>query len=406
MTREPDVTADALDADLRRRLALPGNPFALIAKPLAWRSVGYCLTSALVGLAALVAGVVGFAALGFVSRRIARVEGRRVTVLRLPRLDAPAPTGSTVAVWGATVLFGFVDTILGAAMLAGVAMLAWILIQAIGVTTVSAAPGLLAPRLLAVIVESLLLWGLVTFALYVAWGLASAQARAVHRLLASQANLSRRVAELTSSRTELVDTFETERRRIERDLHDGAQQHLVVATMRLGEARYWLDETKPDDTRACVLAAQQSIEDALAALRTTIRGLHPQVLTERGLVAAVRELAARHPIPTTFATRGEPRPLAASVENAAYHLVSEALTNVAKHARASSATVTLDYTDALVAAVTDDGAGGARCVGGHGLSGLTERMAAVGGALTITSPAGGPTQIVARFDPGGAPSES
>ena len=389
-----DVTDDAW----RQQLALPGNPFALVGKPLAWRGVGYCFTSILTGLAALVAGVAGLAVLGLVARRVARVEGARVGILRLPRLAGDqAPTGSAIAVLGATVLFGLVEAILGAVLLGSVALLAWVWAHALVATATNTDPDRIAPRVLTVLIETVLLWGLVTFALFIFWGLASAQARAVHRILASQDDLSQRVAELTSSRTELVDTFETERRRIERDLHDGAQQHLVVATMRLGEAVYWLDEAQSADARGCVVGAQQSIEDALAALRTTIRGLHPQVLTERGLVAAVRELAARQSVPTTFATRGEPRPLAASVENAAYHLVSEALTNVAKHAGASAATVTLDYADELVASIADDGAGGARNVAGHGLSGLAERVAAVGGSLAITSPPGGPTLVEARF---------
>ena len=409
---------------VERHFALPSNPFSLIGNSLAWRSIVYCFTSIFVGLAALAAGLIGFAALPLVARRVTGVEQRRVAILRLPRLGGIEPsTGAAIAVWGATMLFGLVSLIVGAVLVGSVTVLVWMLLPAI-TALANAGPDTFWPRIAFFLAILLALWAAVMCGLYVAWGLAVAQTRGVRRILAAQADLSQQVADLASSRNELVDTFESERRRIERDLHDGAQQHLVVATMRLGEAVYWLDETNPDDARGCVLTAQQSIEDALAALRTTIRGLHPQVLTERGLVAAVRELAARQPVPTTLETSGVARPLPPAVENAAYHVLSEALTNVAKHAGASSAVVRLDFRDGLTASVCDDGAGGARSVGGHGLSGLAERMAAVGGALTITSPEGGPTLVSAKFAldqtespdqsdrtdqterPGGAPSES
>jgi len=388
----------AVDDYVRRRLALRSNPLAIIAKALAWRSVLYCLTSIVTGVVALIAGIVGFVALPIVARRTARAERSRVRILGLPRLDEAntadaggrgmwtSGIGGNVAVWGSTVLFGLVDTIVGVPLFAVIVMLA---VGLVGDIT--------ARNVLLTIAWIAVMWGVITLSLHIAWALASSQARVVHRVLTSQSDLAKRVADLASSRSELVDVFETERRRIERDLHDGAQQHLVVSTMRLGEAVYWLDEGRAGDARAAVLTAQESIEDALAALRDTIRGLHPQVLAERGLVAAVREVAARQPLDVTFAVEGEPHTLPPAVEDAAYHIVTEALTNVAKHAQAASAAVTLAYGDSLVVTVADDGAGGAHAVPGHGLSGLTERMDAANGTLDVVSPEGGPTRIVATF---------
>jgi signal transduction histidine kinase len=235
---------------------------------------------------------------------------------------------------------------------------------------------------------------MVVFTLYVSWVLAAGQAYLEHSLLLPYSALTRQVDELTSSRSELVDVFEGERRRIERDLHDGAQQHLVVTTMRLGEAVYWLDQDDSAAARSAVLDAQTAVEDALAALRTTIRGIHPQVLTDRGLVAAVEELASRQPIPTRFECHGTPVPLPPQTESAAYYVVAEALTNVAKHAAASQAWVQLTYTGAeLRIDLTDDGRGGARWVPGHGISGLAERTQTAGGIFVLHSPEGGPTMI-------------
>ncbi len=397
--------ATALQAELRDRLAVPANPLTMVANGLAWRSVWYCFTSIIVGWLALVAGIVGFVVLPLVAGVVAWVERRRVRFLGLPRLDeaehsadgtgtriiwARRGDGSNVAVWGSTVLFGLVSTVLGGPLMLGIILLVAVLCN---IAVVELSFWWIVSELGVVVV----LWVVLTISLYIAWGLASSQARAVHAILKSQSDLTDRVTELTQSRSELVDVFETERRRIERDLHDGAQQHLVVSTMRMGEAVYWLDQDNPGEARVSILTAQQSIEDALAALRDTIRGLHPQVLTERGLVAAVSELAARQPLPVTVRVEGQARPLAPALENAAYHVASEALTNVIKYAAARQATVTLAYGHRFVLSVSDDGVGGAARVPGHGLSGLAESLAAMDGTLEITSPAGGPTLVVASL---------
>lgn len=205
--------------------------------------------------------------------------------------------------------------------------------------------------------------------------------------------LTRRVEELTESRAQLVRAVEEERRRIERDLHDGAQQRLVALSMTLGRAVSRLRKSGDDDTRQIVEQARADARAAIAELRDLARGLHPPVLTDRGLEAALSAVAARSPVPVRLDVRAEPRPPAA-VESVAYFVVSEALTNVAKHARARNAWVEIRRAgDRLTVTIGDDGRGGADPAGGSGLSGLAGRVAAVDGRLRVTSPAGGPTLI-------------
>ncbi|WP_405005740.1 sensor domain-containing protein [Kitasatospora purpeofusca] len=205
--------------------------------------------------------------------------------------------------------------------------------------------------------------------------------------------LTRRVEELTESRAQLVRAVEEERRRIERDLHDGAQQRLVALSMTLGRAVSRLRKSGDDDTRQIVEQARADARAAIAELRDLARGLHPPVLTDRGLEAALSAVAARSPVPVRLDVRAEPRPPAA-VEAVAYFVVSEALTNVAKHARARNAWVEIRRAgDRLTVTIGDDGRGGADPAGGSGLSGLAGRVAAVDGRLRVTSPAGGPTLI-------------
>jgi signal transduction histidine kinase len=213
--------------------------------------------------------------------------------------------------------------------------------------------------------------------------------------------LTLRVESLARSRADLVDAADAERRRIERDLHDGAQQRLVSLAMNLGMARERLDgESEP--VRLALASAHDEAVLALTELRQFIRGLHPAVLSDRGLVAALSGLAARAPLPVKLQV-DVPRPASAAVEAVAYFIVSEALTNMAKHAQASRAEVAVTRTGAtLRIAVTDDGRGGAAFgrsdgVDGTGLRGLAQRAAAVDGTLKIDSPPGGPTVITAEL---------
>ena len=210
--------------------------------------------------------------------------------------------------------------------------------------------------------------------------------------------LAVRVESLARSRADLVAAADAERRRIERDLHDGAQQRLVSLAMNLGMARERF-AAEPEPVRQAIAAAHDEAVLALSELREFIRGLHPAVLTDRGLGAALSGLAARAPLPVRLRV-DLPRPASPGVEAVAYFIVSEALANVAKHARATRAEVTVTRAgDLLRIAVTDDGGGGAvpGSGDGTGLRGLAQRAAAVDGTLSIDSPPGGPTVITAEL---------
>ena len=208
-----------------------------------------------------------------------------------------------------------------------------------------------------------------------------------------RARLAARIGELETSRAGVVDAAETERRRIERDLHDGAQQRLVSLAMELGRARAKF-ASDPEAAEAIVGQAHEQAKEALTELRNLVRGVHPPVLSDRGLDAALSGLAALSPVPVTVRVDLPARP-PAGVEAIAYFVVAEALTNVAKHAKASRALVTVTRSgDLLNVAVSDDGIGGASPAG-QGLSGLAARTAGIDGRLLVTSPDGGPTVIEA-----------
>jgi signal transduction histidine kinase len=199
-------------------------------------------------------------------------------------------------------------------------------------------------------------------------------------------------AELEASRARLVAAADEARRRLERDLHDGAQQHLVSAALTLKQA-----EARARGTAAEPLVADalEQLRRALTALRDLARGIHPSVLSERGLAAALQDLAARSPVPVELHVAGERvRP---AVEAAIYFTVAEALTNVAKHAHATRVKVSVEVAGGeLVAEIADDGIGGASLVSGSGLQGLADRLDAVDGTFAIDSPCGAGTRIRAR----------
>lgn len=204
--------------------------------------------------------------------------------------------------------------------------------------------------------------------------------------------LSERVETLTLTREAAVDSAELERRRIERDLHDGPQQRLVSIAMDLGMAREKLGRG-PEDVRELVDKAHAGAKEAIVEMRQVARGIHPPVLTDRGLDAALSALAARSPVPVSVHVHALPRP-PATVEAIAYFCVSEALTNVAKHAEARSASVeVVRRGDQVTITVRDDGRGGADPTRGSGLVGLRDRVAAVDGTLAVSSPPGGPTVL-------------
>ncbi|MCH5672467.1 sensor histidine kinase [Streptomyces gilvus] len=225
-----------------------------------------------------------------------------------------------------------------------------------------------------------------------------AESRAARALLGpSRAQrLERRVTDLSVSRADLADAADAERRRIERDLHDGTQQRLVSLAVTLGLARATLKDL-PEEARRIIDEAHREAKEAISELNDLVRGLHPAVLDDRGLDAALSGLAARVPLPVRLHVDLDGRP-APAVESVAYFVVSEALANVTKHARAGRVEVTVRRTGRVVRVeVTDDGVGGADAAAGTGLTGLAGRVRAVDGTFRIDSPVGGPTTLVAEL---------
>lgn len=209
--------------------------------------------------------------------------------------------------------------------------------------------------------------------------------------------LARRVEDLTESRAGAIDAADAERRRIERDLHDGAQQRLVSLAVNLGIARATLTDLSTE-ARQVIDEAHREAKEAIDELNNLVRGLHPAVLDDRGLDAALSGIAARGPLPVRLHV-DVPRRLAPTVEAVAYFTVSEALANITKHApEASRADVTVGIHDGrLRVTVADDGPGGADPAHGSGLAGLARRAASVDGVFTISSPVGGPTVITVEL---------
>jgi signal transduction histidine kinase len=228
---------------------------------------------------------------------------------------------------------------------------------------------------------------------WVTAAVAALDARAARTLLGpSRAEeLEHRVEHLTQTRTGAVDAADAERRRLERDLHDGTQQRLVALAMNLGLAR--VQAQTAEQAHEALAEAHEDAKAALAELRNLIRGLHPAVLEDRGLDAALSGVTARLPIPVRL-TVDLPRRPAPTIEAVAYFVVSEGLTNITKHAQASQAEVVVQQVgDRMHIIVSDDGVGGADPARGTGLAGLAKRAASVDGTLEIVSPPGGPTLI-------------
>jgi signal transduction histidine kinase len=234
--------------------------------------------------------------------------------------------------------------------------------------------------------------GLVGLALVAPWttvGVATAEAEMAKWLLgpAPSRELARRVDRLEASRTAALDSAEAERRRIERDLHDGAQQRLVALAMDLGQASERFD-TDLDTAKELVVGAHEEAKAALADLRQLVRGSTPRSWRTAGSTPRSRPSWRNSPVPVTLNVDVPERP-APVIESTAYFMVSEALANVAKHAKATKASVTIARRgDRLAVEVTDDGAGGADPAGGTGLRGLAERVAAADGWMRGAQPAG------------------
>jgi len=211
------------------------------------------------------------------------------------------------------------------------------------------------------------------------------------------AEVATQLDEVRASRARVVAAGDAERKRLERDLHDGAQQRLVSLTLALRLARTKLGADGDPDVALSLDQASGEAKAALAELRELARGIHPQILTEAGLEAALQALADRSPLDVSLES-GTSERFSAAVEGAAYFVVSEALANVAKYAHASHALVRTGWRDdGLTIEIADDGVGGADPARGSGLRGLADRLAAVDGTLEITSPTGGGTRLLARI---------
>jgi signal transduction histidine kinase len=207
-----------------------------------------------------------------------------------------------------------------------------------------------------------------------------------------RAALEERVLELAETRAGAVDAQAAELQRIERDLHDGAQARLVALALDLGLAREKL-ETDPDSARVLVESAHEEAKTAIKELRELVRGIHPSILSDRGLDAALTALAARCPVPVALSVRLHGR-LPAAVEAAAYFVVNEALANVAKHSGATRCEVDVERANGSIAIeVSDDGRGGASSSLGTGIAGLERRLRSLDGRLVLKSPVGGPTTL-------------
>jgi signal transduction histidine kinase len=209
------------------------------------------------------------------------------------------------------------------------------------------------------------------------------------------AELRARIEDLRASRARVVEAGDAERRRLERNLHDGAQSRLVAVALKLQLARMRADPGS--EVAALLEESSTELKGSLDELRELARGLHPAVLIDRGLKAAIRILASRAPVPVEISTLPAD-PLPPAVEIAVYYVVGEALTNVAKYANATHATVSVEVAGPrVVVDVADDGIGGADVAAGSGLRGLSDRVAALDGRLGLESPAGGGTRLHAEI---------
>lgn len=275
-----------------------------------------------------------------------------------------------------------------AAFVIAVMLISPMVVAAVGGPIVLVVPIDTVPGTIPYVIIGLLLIPVLAYVL----GLLSAGHMAIARLLLG-GGTEVELREVARSRTRLVDAFDAERRRIERDLHDNAQHRLTSLTLQLGVARLDLPDDSP--AAAAVDKAHAEAKDLMVVLREVVHGIRPQVLADLGLPAALRELADRCPLAVTVAVDpalADRYP--ARVENTAYFAASEALGNVAKHAGVGAASVQLTRSgDTLILEVRDHGRGGADPARGTGLTGLADRVAAVNGRLLLSSPVAGPTLV-------------
>ncbi|KOU60313.1 histidine kinase [Streptomyces sp. MMG1533] len=332
---------------------------------------GFWLTVTVIGFPLLAAGLMGARQLG----KLERARARALLGVRIAE-PSPLPLRSSRSGFFAQLWMGIKDPVGWRTVLYDFIRLPW------GVLT------------FAITLTSLfVLWPVLPF---IARGLSNVDRVMVRGLLSPSDELERRIAELESDRGVVVDTAAADLRRIERDLHDGAQARLVNLAMGLGLAKEKLLED-PDTAAAMVAEAHGEVKLALQELRDLARGIHPAVLTDRGLDAALSSVASRCTVPVKVTADLPARP-AAAIEGIAYFTVSELLQNISKHSGARTASVDVwRADDRLLIQVWDDGRGGARLDGGTGMRGLADRLGAVDGLFVIDSPPGGPTVVTAEL---------
>ncbi|MFE3658176.1 sensor histidine kinase [Streptomyces sp. NPDC059165] len=332
-------------------------------------STGAGLSVTVIGLPLLVAGLSG-------ARHLGKVERARARTLLGVRVEEPSRLPRTRGGFFGWMWRGLKDPVAWRTLLYGFIRLPWSVL-AFTVT----------------LVGLVVLWPVLPFLVRM---MAGADRAMVRGLLSPSDELEQRVVELESDRGVVVDTAAADLRRIERDLHDGAQARLVALAMDLGLAKEKLLDD-PDTAAAMVDEAHGEVKLALQELRDLARGIHPAVLTDRGLDAALSAIASRCTVPVHVTVDLPTRP-AQAIEGIAYFTVSELLQNISKHSNAHTATVDVWRTEnRLMLQVRDDGHGGATPSTGTGLAGLAERLDAVDGVLTLHSPTGGPTVITAEL---------
>jgi signal transduction histidine kinase len=403
---------------------LTGPPLRFLASSWPWRSVAYLLTGwivaivwAAVTMLLLIVPAFGLALLlGGIP--LAAVERRRLRLVDPAPAPTPHPRPDRPGIWawlstrfrepvtwrelGYAALFSlglaWVDAAVGLLVLCAVYVICFPLLIAVIPGYQPELFGLIPARQPEALLATVAGLAIFSITLYLVTAYATGRAALTRRFLVDRADASpdRQVRELSRSRERILDAMDAQRRRIERDLHDGAQQRLTGLIMTLGMARLRLADG-PEPARAAVEDAHRQARETLNELRELVQGIHPQVLTNRGLSPAVTELAERSPHPVDVRIRLPRRPPEA-VEAAAWFVISEGLTNIARHSRATRAWVKCAYAGAaLVVEVGDDGMGGADPGRGTGLHGLGDRVSVLHGRITLDSPPGGPTMLRAEL---------
>jgi signal transduction histidine kinase len=400
--------------------ALAGHPVRFLTSSWPWRSTAYLLTAWVVatlwltgvlvlmfvpalGLAVLLAGI----PLATVERWRLRLVDSVAAPSMHPRLVRPGLWGwlgarfRETATWrelGYAVLFSlglaWLDTVVG--LLVGCVLFMIVfpaLVYLLPAYQPDAILGIVAARLPGAFLATAIGVLILPIVAYVITAYAVGRAVLTRTLLLGRGDAAgAQVVELTRSRARIMEAMDDQRRRIERDLHDGAQQRLTGLIMTLGMARLEMADVPPAG-RDLVETAYQQARTALAELRDFVHGIHPQVLADRGLAPAVAEIAERCPVAVEVNVDLPNRP-PEPVEAAAWFIISEALTNIARHSRARRARVLARQRGrVLVLEIRDDGAGGADPDRGSGLVGLADRVSVLDGQIRLTSPAGGPTVL-------------